>query len=220
MDINILFLNIFALLFAVTVHEVAHGLVAYWGGDPTAKLAGRLTLNPLKHIDPVGSVLVPGVLALIGAPVFGWAKPVPVRVGLLRNPRRDGALVSAAGVAANLGLALICGIVARLVFQLYSPGDASFVNGLLEEIIQLMRLSVLINCILFVLNLTPLPPADGGHLLMYLLPPKQGMALERARLYTMMALIMLLATGVLGKIIWGVVRPMSGIILGPELAFF
>ncbi|MEW5734509.1 MAG: site-2 protease family protein [Thermodesulfobacteriota bacterium] len=219
MNINLLFLNLFAVLFAVTVHEVAHGLVAYWGGDPTAKYAGRLTLNPARHLDPIGSFLVPGILALTGAPVFGWAKPVPVRIGLLRNPRRDAVLVSAAGVAANLALALLSGIIARILYNLPVLWSLPILGGLVAEVYNLMVISVMVNCVLFAFNLVPLPPLDGGHILVYLLPPQQGMALERAKPYTMMILLILLMTDILGDILWAVVHPMSRLILGHSLGF-
>ena len=118
-NFNILVIQIATLLFAVTIHEVAHGWVAFRCGDPTAKMAGRLTLNPLKHLDPMGSILPPLMLKLFGSPVvFGYAKPVPVNARFFRNTRRDTILVSLAGVSANLALAFLCGVTSRLLLEL------------------------------------------------------------------------------------------------------
>jgi Zn-dependent protease len=164
------------LLAAIVLHEVAHGAVAYLRGDPTAARLGRLTLNPLRHLDPVGSILVPAVLLLVprllGTPafVFGWARPVPVDVRRLRHPRRDGILVALAGPAANLVLAAAS---ALLLVRLPAGGAGS----LLELLRHMAAASLAINCVLAVFNLLPVPPLDGGRVLTAFLPPRPARAL-------------------------------------------
>src|SRR4030065_2017392 len=144
---------ILPLLFAIPVHEVAHGWVAKLYGAPTAQRLGRLTLNPLKHIDPVGTVLVPGLLLMLGGFIFGWAKPVPVTWENLRHPKRDMAIVAAAGAGANLLMALFRAIVAKIGFLL--PDTAASIG----EPLRFMGLGgILANVLLMVFNLLPLPP--------------------------------------------------------------
>jgi Zn-dependent protease len=160
-------------LFAITLHEVAHGWVARLFGDRTAQMLGRLSLNPLRHIDPVGTVLVPGILLAIGGPLVGWAKPVPVASSALRNPRRAMVLVALAGPAANLAMALIwCGILGAVV---RINGNATLIGW-----IELMsQAGILVNVVLAVFNLLPVPPLDGGRVLAGLLPSRWGTRLER-----------------------------------------
>src|SRR5262245_9106062 len=152
------------LLVAVVLHEVAHGAVAYVCGDPTAARAGRLTLNPLAHIDPVGTVLIPGLLVLMGLLLgtrpflFGWAKPVPIDPRWFRRPRLDGLLVALAGPGTNLTLAALSAVAwGWLAAHEMSPGSA-FLSALVAQ-------SVIINCVLAVFNLLPVPPLDGGRVL-------------------------------------------------------
>ena len=160
-------------LFAITLHEVAHGWVARYFGDRTAQMLGRLSLNPLRHIDPVGTVLVPGVLLAIGGPLIGWAKPVPVATSVLRNPRRAMVLVALAGPAANFGMALIwCGILAGI----------ARINGnetLIGWIALMSQAGIVVNVVLAVFNLLPVPPLDGGRVLAGLLPARWGSRLEK-----------------------------------------
>ncbi len=184
------------VLFAITVHEVAHGWMAKRLGDRTAQMMGRLTLNPLKHIDPLGTVLVPGLLLVLGGFVFGWAKPVPVTWENLRHPKRDMAVVAAAGPLANLAMALMWALVMKL---------GMLVSGALEwaavPMIYMGGAGITINLVLMVLNLLPLPPLDGGRVLGGLLPGPLSWQLSRIEPYGFIILVVLLATGLLGKLL-------------------
>lgn len=158
------FINIIILIASIVIHEVAHGFAANKLGDPTAKLDGRLTLNPLKHLDPVGSLLIPGILVITGAPfLFGWAKPVPYNPYNLKNPRRDEALIALAGPVSNILIA----IIAAILFRVFMPGlDTLFALVLL--------MTVLLNLVLAVFNLVPIPPLDGSKLLFAAVPSTFG----------------------------------------------
>lgn len=183
------------VLFAVTVHEVAHGLVARQLGDDTASRAGRLSLNPLRHVDPVGTVLVPGVLLLLGGFLFGWAKPVPVDFRKLHSPRRDMAVVAAAGPASNLLMAFgWAGGLAVYLAQGAPEGGWTLLRDMCIA-------GVAINVILMVLNLIPLPPLDGGRIAVGLLPRALALPLSRVEPWGLFILIGLLATGLLGQIL-------------------
>lgn len=159
-DLNIIF-QIAILLFSVVIHEVSHGAVAYWLGDPTAKYAGRLTLNPIPHLDPVGSILVPFIMSLSGIGIVGWAKPVPYNPYNLRNQRYGPGLVAIAGPVSNLAIAIFFSIFIKI---LYSAGfiDPIFINFLMYIIF--------INVLLAVFNLVPIPPLDGSKVLFAFLP--------------------------------------------------
>jgi len=186
---------ILPLLFAITVHEVAHGWVAKKFGDPTAQRLGRLTLNPLKHIDPVGTILVPGLLLLLGGFVFGWAKPVPVTWENLRHPKRDMAIVAAAGPAANLVMALFWAVIARIGVHLGTQSWA----GLPMQYMGLFGIEI--NAVFMILNLLPMPPLDGGRVAVGLLPGPWAWQLARLEPFGFFILLALLATGILGAII-------------------
>lgn len=195
------------VLFAITVHEVAHGWVAERFGDPTARRLGRLTLNPIKHIDPLGTVVLPLTLLLLTGFVFGWAKPVPVTYQNLHNPKRDMAYVALAGPGANLIMALFWALVARLAVTL-----PSIPSGMSVGFAYMGVAGININIVLMVLNLLPIPPLDGSRVLMALLPNRASYGLMRMEPYGFMILVLLLVTGILGKLIGPPIQAMiSGI---------
>ena len=183
------------IILAITLHEAAHGYAARHFGDPTAWMQGRITLNPLKHIDPVGTVALPLVLFAIGSPfVFGWAKPVPVNFGNLRNPKRDMLWVAAAGPAANLAMALFWGAVLKLAWLL--P-----LNYFSVPMAEMAKFGILANVVLMVLNLFPLPPLDGGRIAVSLLPHRAAWKFAQIERFGFPILLVLLFTGILGKIL-------------------
>ncbi|WP_035051620.1 site-2 protease family protein [Andreprevotia chitinilytica] len=183
------------VLFAITVHEAAHGYVARHFGDDTAWKMGRISLNPLKHIDLVGTILLPLIFLLLpGGLMFGYAKPVPVNFGRLRNPKRDMLWVAAAGPAANFVMAFIWGGLAALALQMAG-------NYFALPLLYMSQAGVLINLSLMMLNLLPLPPLDGGRILVSLLPYKQAVAVSKIEPYGFFILIALLYLKVLGAVL-------------------
>jgi Zn-dependent protease len=192
------------ILFAITVHEVAHGWVAKRLGDPTAQRLGRLTLNPLKHIDPLGTVLIPALLLLLKAGfLFGWAKPVPVTWENLRRPKRDMVLVAAAGPAANLLMALLWGAVAKLGTLL--PEAWAWAG---EPLRYMGWIGILVNVLLLVFNLLPLPPLDGGRVAVGLLPGPWAYRLASVEPYGFFILLALMVSGLL----WFVIMPLVDLV--------
>ena len=196
------------VVFAVTVHEAAHGFVARALGDDTASRLGRLTLNPIKHIDPVGTLLVPGLMllggALLGAGgiIFGWAKPVPINASRFRDPRRGMAYVAIAGPLSNLIMAIGWAIGLKLIVA--SGTSAAWGQG----VAYMCFAGVLINLILLVLNLLPVPPLDGSRVVAAVLPRDAAIQYMKIEPYGLVILILLLATGVLGFLIG---PPMAGL---------
>jgi Zn-dependent protease len=181
------------VLFAITVHEAAHGYAARYFGDNTAWKLGRITLNPINHIDPIGTLLMPLVLyfATSGAFLFGYAKPVPVRFGNLRNPKRDMIWVALAGPGANLVQAL--GWLVALKLLRASGVDEAF-------LLKMCQAGVLTNIVMFVFNLFPLPPLDGGRILVGLLPMRQALGLSRIEPYGFFIVMALVVTGVVSAL--------------------
>jgi len=196
------------VLFAITVHEVAHGWVALRLGDRTAQMMGRLTLNPIKHIDPVGTVLVPGFLLLMGGFVFGWAKPVPVTWENLRNPRRDVALVAVAGPAANLLMAILWSIILKIGLLLSTTTDSWA-----YPLVLMGNAGILINLVLMVLNLLPILPLDGGRILSAFLPPPMAYKLSRLEPWGFFIILGLFFLGLLSMVINPAVQTLHAIML-------
>ena len=184
------------ILLAITLHEVAHGWAARYLGDPTAASLGRLSLNPIKHIDPIGTIAVPGILLLLGGFLFGWAKPVPVNMARLNDPKRDMALVAAAGPASNFVMAVLWAFVLKFGYM----SDSETMRLVLTE---MGKVGLLINLILMVLNLIPIPPLDGGRVLAGVLPDNLSMSLARIEPYGLFIIFGLLALGMLHVLLEG-----------------
>jgi Zn-dependent protease len=184
------------ILFAVTVHETAHGWVASKCGDNTAKRLGRITLNPFKHIDMVGTVIMPLICLSFGGFVFGWAKPVPINPANFKNIKRDSAIVAAAGPASNLLMALIWGAITKigLILSLQLGPSAQF-------LIYTGSAGVAINCVLMILNLVPIPPLDGSRVVASLLPPDLARSYSRIEPYGFLILMLLLFSGILSFVL-------------------
>jgi len=180
------------IIFAITVHEAAHGYVAKYFGDMTAFQEGRITLNPLKHIDPVGTILIPTITLVLGGILFGWAKPVPVNFARLRNPKKDMLWVAAAGPLSNLVMAVIWALVIK--FSTLTPASFQMPLAFMGAV------GVMINTVLMVLNLLPLPPLDGGRIAVSLLPNHLAYRFAMMERYGFIILLALLFTGVLSMI--------------------
>jgi Zn-dependent protease len=195
------------VLFAITLHEAAHGYAARHFGDLTAYAAGRISLNPLRHIDPIGTVLLPLLTLFVGGILFGWAKPVPVNFAAMRRPKQDMLWVALAGPAANLVMALFWAALMKLA--LMNPG-----NYFAEPLIGMADIGVTINAVLLVLNLLPLPPLDGGRVAVSLLPHRQAIKLARIEPYGMVILILMVVVPVGGRPILGwILFPLVGAVI-------
>jgi Zn-dependent protease len=216
--IQIISISAIPILFAIILHEVAHGWVADKKGDPTARMMGRLTLNPLVHIDPIGTIIVPILLIVTKAGfVFGWAKPVPVNFLNLRRPKEDMIWVAAAGPGTNLLLALACGLLFRLMttlnpsminhicFGSRQTGDSSPVNLLLVPLLLMLVEGVKWNVVLAIFNMIPIPPLDGGRVMVGLLPERQAAtwsSLEPFGFFIVIGLFMLNPLGIMSQIVY------------------
>ncbi len=195
------------VLFAITLHEAAHGWMANKLGDPTAKALGRITLNPIRHIDPIGTVVVPLALLMLSGFIIGWAKPVPVEMRYFKQPMKDMAIVALAGPASNFIMACGWALFAVIGQMMLSPGDATA-----TFISQMGNAGITINLILMVLNLLPIPPLDGGRVVAGVMPPTMANAFMRIEAYGLFIVIFLLVTGILGKILWPMVLFFSALI--------
>lgn len=194
------------VLFAITLHEAAHGYVARHFGDMTAFKEGRISLNPLRHIDPVGTVLLPLLTLWMGGILFGWAKPVPVNFAALRHPKKDMLWVAIAGPASNLAMALGWALLYKLAYSFF-PG-----NYFTEPLMGMAEWGMKINVVLMVLNLLPLPPLDGGRVAISLLPHREAFQLARLEPYGMFILIFLAVTPVLSWLLSPFIRLMYKLI--------
>jgi Zn-dependent protease len=208
-------LLILPLILAVTLHEVAHGYAALKMGDHTARLAGRLTLNPIKHLDLFGSFLLPLVLKLSGSPIiFGYAKPVPVNYHNFRDFRKGTLWVSSAGVMANAILALISAALFQMLLSTMASWAQSPFELLFVRLLQLLKFSVIINCILALFNLIPIPPLDGSRILAMLLPAPLRVHFARLERFGMIIILVLLLTGPLWRLMDFFLKPMLDFLLG------
>ena len=203
------------LLFAVTIHEVAHGYVAYRMGDNTAMLAGRLTLNPIKHLDFIGSFLLPLILKFTGSPIiFGYAKPVPVNFANLRDYRKGVIYVSSAGVLANFVCAFISGLLFQFLISLESLWYNSAAGQLVSFLVLILGYSVIINCVLAIFNLIPVQPLDGSKIFAMFLPLNLRRQYERLEPFGILIIFFLLMTNSLNKIISLIISPLIDFLLG------
>lgn len=195
------------IIFAITLHEAAHGYAARHFGDNTAWLAGRISLNPLRHIDPFGTVLLPLLLFVVNSPfIFGWAKPVPVNFGRLRNPKRDMLWVAAAGPAVNLLMAFGWAVLLKLAIVMPF-------NAYTRPLAMMSEMGIGINVMLMVLNLLPLPPLDGGRIAVSLMPFSMAMKFSQLERWGIPILLLLSFTGMLSSILWPFVAAVKSLII-------
>ncbi len=203
-----IFLMVVPFLVAVVFHELAHGYVAYKLGDNTAKAAGRLTLNPISHIDPIGTVILPAFLLIVHSPVlFGWAKPVPVNFFNLKNPKRDSAIVAAAGPLANILFAALFGIIYKLLIFIPIP------EGILKPIAITCIYGVQLNLVFAFFNLIPILPLDGGRIVAAFLPPRWAYSFSKIEPYGIWIVMGLLFIGAFNFIYYAFVLPLSNLFL-------
>jgi Zn-dependent protease len=210
LDLNAFLKNVsiwvIPVLIAITLHEVAHGWMARYFGDRTAELLGRLSLNPLRHIDPIGTVLVPGLMLAVGGPVFGWAKPVPTATSVLRHPRRAMICVALAGPAANILMAALwCAVLGAIIRV---KGNVTLDYWIAE----MAQAGIWVNVVLAVFNLLPIPPLDGGRVLAGLLPPRLAARLEKIEPVGLILVLGLSAFGMFGWLFDPAYRVMGHVI--------
>jgi Zn-dependent protease len=188
---------ILPVLFAITIHEAAHGYVAYKLGDPTAKLLGRVSINPLVHIDPIGTIAVPLLVGILSnfQFVFGWAKPVPITYQNFKNKRRDISLVSIAGPVSNILMAILWAIFLKIIVSNFSFNDLS------SFLVNTAKAGIIINVVLFALNILPIPPLDGSKIASSLMPPKYAYHYDKIEPYGFIILMVLMFTNILQYIL-------------------
>jgi len=203
MNIQTGIIYIFALLLAITVHESAHAWTAFKLGDPTAYSMGRVTLNPIPHIDLMGTILLPLIMIVMGGPPFGWAKPVPINPLNLRNPKRDNLIISAAGPLSNIALAIGCIILLKILYLILpsSLPQSSLALPVIRAVLTIIHALIMINVILAVFNMIPIPPLDGSGVLMGFLSPEASRKYEQLQPYGFLIIIILLMTGIIGRIL-------------------
>ena len=197
-------ISAFPVLIAITFHEVSHGFVANRLGDPTARMMGRLTLNPIAHIDPIGTIVMPLMLIVLtnGQFVFGYAKPVPINPMNFKNPRKDMAVSAAAGPVTNILLAIASVVILRLaVIPLSSILPDSYIQTVLLPLKMILESSVVINVVLAAFNMIPIPPLDGGRVLIGFLPYKQAASYSRIEPFGFIIVMLLILSGVANSII-------------------
>ena len=214
-DLNQIVVMIVPLLYAVTIHEVAHGYLALRMGDNTALLAGRLTLNPIKHLDFVGSLLLPLILNLTGSPIiFGYAKPVPVNFSNFRDYRKSTIYVASAGVLANFALAIVSGVAFQAIAHFQWLWNGSIFTPFIMDLYHMLFYSVVINLVLAIFNLIPIPPLDGSKILAMFLPASLRLHYARIERFGMIIIIFLLLTNLIDKFMSFFLTPMFNILLG------
>lgn len=209
MDLGYTVISFVVLMFSVVVHEVAHGYVAMLCGDHTARLAGRLSLNPLRHVDFLGTIIVPIITTLAGTS-FGWALPVPVNPMNFRHPRRDNVLVSIAGVGANMVLAVICGLALRL-----SMLGGAFLYAMPESLVIMLVTGCIVNVSLAVFNMLPIPPLDGSHVVASMLPP--SLAAAYMGIGSVGIIILVVFMSAIGRIIGPIMLSIVSLLTGLKL---
>ncbi|MDA8098648.1 MAG: site-2 protease family protein [Nitrospiraceae bacterium] len=203
------------MVFAIVFHEVAHGWVANRLGDHTARDMGRLTINPLPHIDIVGTVILPVLCIIAGSPIFGYAKPVPINPYNFRNPKKDMALSSIAGPAVNFIMAILATVLLRLVIApLEGKVPEPYWSWLATPLAYMLIYAIYINVILGVLNLIPIPPLDGSRIVYWLLPDKLAAAYYQVERFGIILLMILMFSGIFGKIMMPLIRPLLSLMLG------
>jgi len=205
------------LIFAIVFHEVAHGWVANRLGDPTARDLGRLTLNPIPHIDLIGTIIMPLMLFLLtdGRMLFGYAKPVPINPHNFKDPKKGMALSSLAGPGVNIVMAVICSFLLRVVMAgLEGRVPETVWSWFATPVTLMLGYGIIINVVLAVLNMIPIPPLDGSRVVYWLLPDRQAAVYYRLEPYGTFILMALIMLGVLGKIMTPLIRPLLGLLLG------
>ena len=199
-DLTQVLIVLVVLISSLSVHEAAHAYAADQLGDPTARQLGRLSLNPVVHVDPIGTLLFPMIAFITGVPLIGWAKPVPVNPRFLKHPKRDFALIAAAGPASNLVMAAIGAVVLWLARGSAGPGEIA-AGAVVRPLLPLFLTFIYVNVLLAVFNMIPVPPLDGGNVLLGVLPPGPARVVEQMRPYGFLILYALMLTGVLSTLL-------------------